>query len=284
VLIIAHAGQPLQPHDAWWAWNLDPFTIVPLGAVVAAYVLGARPGPDTRGRRAAFAGGVVALLLALVSPVEALAGTLVSAHMVQHVLLVLVAAPLMAASAPGSAILRGLPALGRDAGRRVRRGAGLGPRRLRLLRAPAGRWLLYVVTLWIWHASVLYGAAVENELVHVLEHALFFGTGFLVWSAILGPTRVRVSRGVGLLAVFTLGLQGTLLSVLLTFAPRPWYAEYLRPPPGWGLDALSDQQLAGVIMWVPAGFIHAGIALWLLADWLRLSDPQLGTRAQPTSG
>lgn len=279
--VLAHAGQPLRPHDAWRAWHLDPLTIVPLVAVVAAYVIGTRDGADTLGHRIVFGGAVVALVAALVSPLEAMAGTLVSAHMVQHVLLILVAAPLLAISAPGATILRGAPAALRGASRRIRRSAGIGPRQLKRLRSPAARWVLYVVTLWVWHASVVYGAAVEHEPVHLIEHASFLGTAFLVWSAILGPKRIRVPRGVGVLVVFTLGLQGTFLAALLTFAPQPWYADYLRPPSGWGLDPLTDQQLAGVIMWVPAGFLHLGIALWLLTSWLRETDAEPARRPSP---
>lgn len=249
-------------------------TALLLVAVSVAYWVGTRPGADTTPRRIAFAGAVLALLVALVSPLETLAGTMVSAHMVQHVLLILVAAPLLAVSAPGSPILRGTPPVVRDSARTLRRGLGIDPALLHRLRAPLPRWLLYVVTLWLWHASVLYGAAVQHPAVHVLEHATFLGAAFLVWSAILGPTRVRVSRGVGLLAVFTLGLQGIFLSALITFAGTPWYAQYLATPPDWAPDPLTDQQLAGVLMWVPAGFIHTGIALYLLVAWIRESEEQ----------
>lgn len=282
--LLAHTGAPLEPHDAWGAWNLHPLVTLPLAAVVAAYLLGWRTGPDTPARRAAFAAGMATLTIALVSPLDAMAGTLVSAHMVQHVLLVLVAAPLLAVSAAGAAVLRGTPAAVRDGARVLRRGVGLDRRRLAQLRSPMGRWLAYVVTLWVWHASVVYGAAVENDLVHALQHATFLGTAFLVWSVILGPTRVRVSRGVALLAVFTLGLQGIFLSVLLTFATTPWYADHLSPPAGWGLDPLTDQQLAGVLMWVPAGFFHTGVALYLLVSWLRETDQRSASVHQPEAG
>lgn len=274
--MLAHTGEALRPHDVWQAWNTDPFVAVSLALLGIVYLLGRRRGVDTSTRRVAFWGAFVALFVALVSPLDALSETLVSAHMVQHVLLILVAAPLLAISAPGGALLRGTPRGVVDTTRAVRRAVGLTAARLQRLRSPMARWLLYVVTLWVWHASVVYGAAVENELVHVVEHGAFLGSAFLVWSVILGPPRVRVSRGVGLLAVFTLGLQSIFLSVLLTFSREPWYAEYLSPPAGWGLDALTDQQLAGVLMWVPAGFVHTGIALWLFVTWLRESDePEL---------
>ncbi len=273
--MLAHADEPLQPHDVWGAWNLEPATLVLLGALVAmviAYRLGARVAVDTPARRAAFAGAVVALLVALVSPLDAMAGTLVSAHMVQHVLLILVAAPLLAVSASGPAILRGTPVGVRAGARGVRRAVGLDANRIQLLRAPVARWVLYVVTLWVWHASVVYGAAVENEAVHILEHTMFLGTALLIWSVILGPARTRVPGGLALLAVFTLGLQGIFLSALLTFAGEPWYAEYLSPPDGWGLDPMTDQQLAGLLMWFPGAVIHTGIALYLFVTWVSPRD------------
>lgn len=270
--LLAHAGQGLEPHDVWAAWTFDPLVVAALVGAALAYRRGWREGPDGPAHRAAFWGGLAAIAVALVSPIDAMSGVLVSAHMVQHVLLILVAAPLLAASAPGGALLRGTPQFVRVVTRTTRRAVGLDAERLAHLRSPIARWLLYVVTLWLWHASVVYGLAVQHEPIHVLEHVTFLASAFLVWSAIVGPLRVRVTRGLGLLGVFTLGLQGIFLSVLLTFAQEPYYAEHLVPPTAWGLEPLADQQLAGVLMWIPAGFIHTGIALFLLVSWLREFD------------
>lgn len=277
--ILAHEGS-LQPHDLPWAWNLDPVLLLGLAGGAWAYRRGRR-ATDTPGRQRAFAGAVAALALALVSPLEALSGVLASAHMVQHVLLVVVAAPLLAWSAPGAAVLRGLPPRLRAWNRAARVGAGLGADRLRATRAPVVRWLAYVVVLWLWHAAALYGAAVEHELVHVLEHVTFLGTAWLVWSVILGPARVRVSPGLGLLGVFALALQGVFLSALLTFARTPWYEPYVEAAPVWGVDALQDQQLAGVVMWVPAGLVHVAIGIALLAAWLRDVEADGRAPAEP---
>lgn len=270
--VLAHAGQGLEPHDVWTAWTFDPLVVAALAGTALAYRRGWREGPDRATHRAAFWGGIVAIAVALVSPIDAMSGVLVSAHMVQHVLLILVAAPLLAVSAPGGALLRGTPQVVRVVTRTTRRAVGLDAERLARLRSPIARWLLYVVTLWLWHASVVYGLAVQHEPIHVLEHATFLASASLVWSAILGPLRVRVTRGLGLLGVFTLGLQGIFLSVLLTFAREPYYAEHIVAPAAWGLGPLADQQLAGVLMWIPAGFIHTGIALFLLVSWLREFD------------
>lgn len=270
--VLAHAGQGLEPHDVWTAWTFDPLVVAALAGTALAYRRGWREGPDRPTHRVAFWGGIVAIAVALISPIDAMSGVLVSAHMAQHVLLILVAAPLLAVSAPGGALLRGTPQLVRVITRTTRRAVGLDAERLARLRSPIARWLLYVVTLWLWHASIVYGLAVQHEPIHVLEHATFLASAFLVWSAILGPLRVRVTRGLGLLGVFTLGLQGIFLSVLLTFAREPYYAEHIVAPAAWGLGPLADQQLAGVLMWIPAGFIHTGIALFLLVSWLREFD------------
>lgn len=259
----------LQPHDLPGAWNLDPLLLFGLAAAAWAYRRGRRPATDSPWRQRSYVGALVALLVALVSPLDALSGTLASAHMVQHVLLVVVTGPLLAWSAPGAAIVRGLPPRLRAWNRAARAGAGLDAGRLRATRAPLLRWLAYVVVLWLWHAAALYGAAVEHELVHVLEHVTFLGSAWLVWSVILGPARVRVSPGLAVLGVFALALQGVFLSALLTFARTPWYEPYVETAPAWGVDALEDQQLAGVVMWVPAGLVHVAIGIALLAAWLR---------------
>lgn len=269
--VLAHDGTVL-PHDVAGAWNLDPLVVTGLAVAALLYRRGWRRPTDTRWRRIAFAGGLAAIFVALISPLEAVAGVLVSAHMVQHVLLLLVAAPLLAVSAPGAALTRGLPDIVRPRVAPLRRSVGLGAGRVQRSRAPVVRWLAYVLVLWAWHSSVLYGAAVEHEIVHAAEHATFLAAGLLVWSSLLGPARVRVPRGMAMLGVFTLALQSVFLSVLLTFAQSAWYEPYVRAAPAWGVDPLEDQQLAGVLMWVPAGFIHVGIGVALLVSWFRELD------------
>lgn len=278
--VLAHEGS-LRPHDLPGAWNLDPLLLLGLGAMAVAYARGRRRATDSPGRQRAFAGALVTIVVALVSPLEALSGALVSAHMVQHVLLVIGAAPLLAWSAPGAALVRGLPPRLRAWNRTARVTAGLRAPRLRASRMPLLRWLVYVVVLWVWHAAVLYGAAVEHEVVHVAEHATFLAAGWLVWSILLGPARVRMAPGLAVLGVFTLALQGVFLSALLTFARTPWYEVYVDAAPAWGVDPLQDQQLAGVVMWVPAGLVHVVIGIVLLARWLGEIDAGSGVPGDP---
>ncbi|MDQ3708470.1 MAG: cytochrome c oxidase assembly protein [Actinomycetota bacterium] len=275
-VFLAHAGQPPAPHDLWGAWNLEPTLLLGLGLAVWAYRRGRTGGPrrqvDTW-RARCFAGALAAVGVALLSPLDALSGALASAHMVQHILLLLVAAPLLALSAPSSTLLRGSPLRVRQARGRWRRRLRLGRGQLVAFRHPATVWLLHVGTLWFWHAAVPYGAALENPFLHVVEHMTFLVTAVLFWRVVIGArTPGRVPNGLGVLLVFGMAMQSVFLSVLLTFARTPWYAGYAATTRPWGLAPLADQQLAGVIMWIPAGLIYLAAALTLMVTWIRSAE------------
>ena len=274
--ILAHPGQPPAPHDLWGAWNLDPVLLGGFPLAAWAFWRGQTSGPrrpvDTW-RARCFTGALVALGLALLSPLDALSGALASAHMVQHLLLLLVAAPLLALSAPSSAILRGSPLALRRASGRWRRRLGLTHGNLGVLRHPAAVWLLSVGVIWFWHAAAPYDATLDNQLLHVLEHASFLVTAVLFWHVVVGVRgAARVSGGLGVLLVFAMAMQSVFLSVLLTFARTPWYSGYAATTAPWGLDPLTDQRLAGVIMWIPAGGIYLVVALALLVTWIRATE------------
>lgn len=251
--------------DPWRTWQFEPLLLGSLGLTAAVYALGVRrvwrrAGAGrgvTRVQAATFAGGWLALAAALVSPLDTAAAHWFSAHMVQHVLLMLVAAPLLALSRPMAALAWGL------------RGAPGAPDIAALLR-DVGRcplplaWALYAGTTWFWHIPALYQAALHDDLIHAVEHAAFLGTAMLFWWAVLHP-RGGLGLGASMLALFTIAVQGGLLSALIVFAPTPWYPTYgLR-----GADALADQQLAGAIMWAPTGLIYAGALAALTLRWLR---------------
>jgi putative membrane protein len=276
--ILAHPGQPLAPHDLWVAWNLDPVLVAGFLLAALAYRRGRTGGPrrdlDTW-RARCFAGALVALGVALLSPLDAFSSALASAHMVQHLLLVLVAAPLLALSAPSSTLLRGSPLAVRRASGRWRRRLRLTHRNLRAVGHPAAVWLLHMGVLWFWHAAVPYDAALDSAPLHILEHASFLVTAVLFWHVVIGP-RVgdRVPNGVGVLLVFAMAMQSVFLSVLLTFARTPWYSGYAETTTPWGLEPLADQQLAGVIMWIPTGAVYLVAALALLVAWVRATEDQ----------
>jgi putative membrane protein len=193
--------------------------------------------------------------------------------MVQHLLLVVVAVPLLALSAPASAILRGSPLAVRQAAGRWRRRLGLTHRNLGVLSSPAAAWLLHVGVLWFWHAAVPDDAALASEPLHLVEHASFLVTAVLFWHVVVGVRGAgRVSNGLGVLLVFAMAMQSVFLSVLLTFAQEPWYSGYADTTTPWGLAPLTGQQLAGVIMWIPAGAVYLVVALRLLVTWVETAD------------
>ncbi|MDQ3944877.1 MAG: cytochrome c oxidase assembly protein [Actinomycetota bacterium] len=275
--VIAHSGQAPAPHDLWGAWNLDPALVLGAGVAVWAYRRGRTrrhlQGDADTGRARCFTAAVIAIGVALVSPLDAASGALASAHMVQHVLLLLMAAPLLALSAPSITLLRGSPPAVRRATRRWRRRLGLTRDHLHALRHPGAVWLLHVATLWFWHAAVPYDAALDHHALHVLEHASFLVTGVLFWRVVVGARSAeRVSNGFGVLLVFGMAMQSVFLSALLTFAREPWYAGYATTTVPWHLEPLADQQLAGVIMWIPAGLVYLGAALALMVAWLQATE------------
>ncbi|HEX5723095.1 MAG TPA: cytochrome c oxidase assembly protein [Acidimicrobiia bacterium] len=192
------------------------------------------------------------MAMALLSPLEEMAHALASAHMVQHLLLILVAAPLLS-----KAIRFTLPKW----------------------VSPPLAWLLHTATIWFWHAAGPYNAAVVNPLLHGLEHLSFLGTAVVFWRVVgIG----RQPEGIGVLLVFAMALQSVFLALLLTFADTPWYWVYSATTRAYGLDPLADQQLAGVIMWVPAGLVYTGIGLKLLLTWIRQHDPAPELSSSPT--
>jgi putative membrane protein len=233
-------------------------------------VTGPTPSP---GQAAAFGVGLGVLAAALLSPLAALSHVLFSAHMVQHLLLVTVAPPLLAWGRPGRVLLANAPPGWRTrlrmlAGHRLVRGGGA------LGRNAVVVVVLSVASLWGWHAPVLYQAAVRNEAVHVTEHLCLFGTSFALWRLVVGaPGRHRPGRA--LMVVFVAGLAGAALGALLTFSTSVLYPVFGDGPRAWGLTPLEDQQLAGSIMWIPPALLSlltmVGLAHCLIAEAERRS-------------
>jgi putative membrane protein len=283
---LAHDGQPIAPHDLWDAWNWEPAVWLGLGLSAWVYTRGLRAlwrrGKEGRAalawRGASFAAGLIALFIALISPLDRLGAALFSAHMVQHMALILIAAPLLVLGAPLGPLLLGLPeSMRRDLGRWWRRaGPNFGLRAG--WRAPFGHplvaWSLQVFALWAWHAPGLYQAALQSELVHPFQHLSFLGTALLFWWVIMTPPGKTSSEAQGLgyglavFALFTTTLQSGLLGALITFAPRPWYAAYTTTTALWNLTPLEDQQLAGAVMWILGGVVYGLAALFLFMVWL----------------
>jgi cytochrome c oxidase assembly factor CtaG len=137
--------------------------------------------------------------------------------------------------------------------------------------SPLAAFVLHAFALWIWHLPVLYGAALAHESLHMVQHLCFFGTAALFWWGIEHGRYGRAGLGMAVVFVFATAVHSGTLGALLTLSPRLWYPEY-DVSHSWGLTALEDQQLAGLVMWIPAGLIVAGGGLMLFARWIQESD------------
>src|SRR5690625_108230 len=213
--------------------------------------------------------GVITLGVALLSPLEYVATMLFSAHMLQHMLLAFVAAPLLAWSQAGLAFLWAVPARQRlTLSRRWLSSARL-RRVVAWLTAPFTVLVLFTLTFWLWHAPLMYEAALRSEFVHSLEHFMMFGSALLLWWLFLLPAgRRRLPHGAAILFVLATMLQGMVLASLLAFAVEPLYDAYVLSAQVLGISALQDQQLAGMIMRTPATLILLATAVWLFLTWL----------------
>jgi putative membrane protein len=269
-------------HDAgvattsWWTWNLAPWLLALMLLSAAGYAIGVhrlwRNAGRGRGIAAtqagAFALGWLALAAALVSPLDALGGWLFSAHMVQHELLMVVAAPLLVLGRPLAAWAWALPP---PWGRTV--GGWTGNRAWATLWAaltdPLAAWALHALALWAWHVPALFDAALHSEAVHIAQHVSFLVTALFFWWAVLGhDPRGRYGPGHSVGYLFTTMLHTAALGALLSLAPTPWYPGYLAPAAALGVDPVEDQQLGGLVMWVPAGFAYVIAALAVLGRML----------------
>ena len=288
----AHGGESHEEHGAWWArWNWDLLTIASLGLLSWAYAVGlARlwrsAGPDrgvSRWQAAAFAAAMASLVVALLSPLDPISDELQSAHMVQHMVLMMVAAPLFVMGAPALVMLWALP-------RPTRRAAAQWLGRLGswrppwyVLWQPALLFGLYALALWVWHLPVLYEAALRSRPVHEVQHIIFFVASCLFWRVLLDPlSRLRMNVGAGVVYLFLTSLHATFLGVFMALSPRVWYDDYVPRTAAWGLTPLEDQQLAGLIMWMPACMVYAVVAAVVFALWVRESDEPQPARAEAT--
>lgn len=253
-------------------WRLDAWLVTLLLFLTA--VIYARGAVRLRhgGRRGgglgpahvlAFLSGWGTLVLALLSPLDAWSKALFSAHMVQHELLMLIAAPLLVAGKPLAvaawAFRSGRSGMFAIAVRAVRRS-----RLWRTLESPLCAWSLHLLAVWLWHAPRLFQAGLGSDWIHAAQHASFLFSALLFWWALLK----RGTDGFAVLYLLTTAIHTGVLGALLTFAPHPLYPAYLNTTAAWGMTPLEDQQLGGLIMWVPAGLILLATALILFAQWL----------------
>ncbi len=223
-------------------------------------------------RASCFLGGIMILIFALSTPMDRLADEAFSIHMIQHMLLMKVVAPLLLLGEFSSVFLW---AVGRDASHQL---AGLWKRSYRLqaiwkqVLNPWFAWSLFAVSLWIWHIPAFYHAALKNTPLHDLEHLSFLGTSLLFWWYLIQNGRMlKVRYGTAIFYLFTTTLHESALGALLTFSSTNWYSFYASAHL-WGLSPLSDQQLAGVIMWLPGGILFMCLIVLYFGWWLQAID------------
>lgn len=276
------------PGEVWGSWAGEPLALVGLAAAVWCYARGTaavwrqvgRGRVVTRWHAWAWALGVVALAAAVASPLEAVAGSLFSAHMVQHVLLTIVAAPLLVLSRPTVPLLQGLPHAWRRRTARWRQQAEPLTRITYASVWPLGVAGLYAGVTLLWHLPGPYQAAVRSDVVHGLEHATLLGAAVLLWWVIRETgQRSEFGHGTGIIVVFIVALTHTALGAVLTFAPHVLYAHYAAATEVWGIGPLYDQHLAGLAMWAPGKIVHGVVTVVLVVAWLRAAEARAQARA-----
>jgi putative membrane protein len=267
-------AEPPSPASLLFGWTFEPLPT--LGIAVAAIwwswavrrVNALHPGNPVPVRRSvAFAAGLTALAFALLSGIDRYDTTLFSVHMVQHVLLTLVAAPLIVLAAPITLVLR----LVAPATRRRWILPILHARLTRALAFPVVAWVIFAGVMWVSHFSPLFDAALEDPLTHDLEHALFLGSALLFWwpAVALDPAPWRMPHPARVMYVFLQMTQNTLLAVVLLNVGAVLYPHYATLVRTWGPSALEDQGTAAGIMWLAGDAIFLAAILALVAGWMR---------------
>jgi cytochrome c oxidase assembly factor CtaG len=282
ILLFSLAAGPALAHTAATAgpgWRgPEPWMLVPMLAAAAIYAAGftrlrRRSGPGRgellrRGR--IFAGGIAVLAGATLSPLHALGARSFTAHMAEHELIMLAAAPLLVWSRPLGVMLWAFPPTARQALAALPRNAAFGGL-WRVLTEPALATVLQAAALWLWHLPSLFDLALRSEAWHAAQHLSFFATALLFWSAMLSPRR---SPWTAAALLFATSMATGALGAFMALSESPWYGPYAALGlAAFGLTPAQDQQLAGVLMWVPGGLFHAIVAIVLLVPALR-SQPR----------
>ena len=252
--------------DFWLTqWNLEPSILIGTALITGLYLyaigpLRKRQFPNEQimtGQTFAFLSGVLIMFLALVSPLDELGDSyLFSAHMVQHLCLTILGPPLLLLGTPEWMVK---PVLQNKVIFKV----------AKVLTYPVVAFVLYNADFWLWHAPPLYNATLENQTIHILEHLTFIVFGLLYWWPIFSPSKdlPRLTFGGQILYLFVSGMPSVLLGAGLTFSP-PLYAPYIAAPRIWGISAATDQQLGGLIMWVPVSIFYIVIMSVLFIRWM----------------
>jgi putative membrane protein len=276
VIALAHGD---EVHTINTPQALSPWDLAVLGGLLVVgtlYVLGAvklarRGAAGRRFEPIAFGIGWSALVLSILPPIDSLSIQYFSVHMIQHELMMLVGAPLLILGRPLQRCLVGLSdPLRAPVAHILQRPAMSGT--WAVLTTPLVAWALHGLAIWVWHMPALYDAAVGNEGIHTLQHAMFVGTSALFWWGMLYGRYGRVGYGAAVFYVFLTVVHTGILGAMVTFSRTPLYPVYAAPAAAHGIDQLVDQQKAGLLMWIPAGLVMTLLGLGLFAAWLGESE------------
>jgi putative membrane protein len=260
-------------------WTIDAPVTIPLVIFASLYAAGVarlwhRAGL-CRGASAVqvacFSTGWLALLIALISPLHEASRHVFTAHMIEHEIVMAVAAPFLVMSRPLGVLLWAFP-------KKLRRNIGALPkvswwsRAWRFITLPIVATTLHALAIWVWHVPSLFEAALKIEPLHWLQHAGFLCSALLFWWALLAVPNARRNYGQAAGHLFATAGHTSLLGILFFLSPHTWY--YTQSTDAWGMTALEDQQLAGLVMWVPSGLIYAGAALICLSIWISRTAAQ----------
>jgi cytochrome c oxidase assembly factor CtaG/cytochrome c2 len=261
-------------------WTADPATLIPIVIALVWYAAGVRrtiaegkAGTIPRSRPLAFGGGMIVLVIALQSPIDTVGEDLFSVHMVQHLLLMLAAPPLLVWSDCPIVFLRALPRPTRKAVARFWAGSGVNGIYQALMH-PLVVWVLFCGAFVFWHSPRPYQWALDDDRIHILEHLSFFITSLAFWSIVLPPRgyRRRLQHGPALLLVVATAVLSGLPGALMIFSPRPLYPAHAEGVAKWGLTLMEDQEIAGLIMWIPAGTAYIVAVVLVFLAWLKEAE------------
>lgn len=277
-LVAAHDGIILTPSNLAWTWHWDIGLLIGLATVAWLYSQGVKTlwwragvGQVITPRQAlAFNGGLTIIFLAFASPLHAFSEVLFTAHIAQHLLLFLVAAPLFIVGNAPVALEWSLP---RPVWQRLgywwRQQADL-HLLWHVLTQPRVTWGAHIMLLWIWQAPYLYKVTLRDDLAHVVQHGLLLGAALLFWRLILLNKQNSIfPMGVMLRLAPLTALFSALLGLWITFAPSPWHPIYARTAPLWGLTTQADQQVAGLLLTLSMAFVYLGITALSWRTWQR---------------
>lgn len=275
---------------AHWSW--DP-SLIYVAVAAVMYVLGGFRRGTSRSRRSdrggellhelSFAAGLASIVIALDSPIDYYSDQLFWVHMAQHIVLLTVAPPLILFGRPWPRMWQALPLRWRtSAGRTLVGARWTAP--VRAIAKPAPAWILFNANMLVWHVPAAYNLTLNHQWVHDCEHALFFFTGLLFWAHVVDPGPLRQRMNWYWRAMYVTGamVAGWILAILLVLVKDPLYPHYahLLSRPG-GITALSDQQIAGGMMWVPGSVSYSIALLAIFSRWASPDSERSGRRTAP---